>query len=561
MAVLCCRKYYGVTSGALHPCNRCSAAFFLRPSIVSFRKNLSVRTGDSLSASAVMKGVDAYDFLIGFRRKREVNPMNKRGNFMKEKRISFGQGKGSLTHNNREFMADNVDPLRTPQNITFVRQPIGEAYNQLFAESTARYNAKQKRNDRKVHGSYYEHLFGVKPCNTVRTAADKRKSFYEDVVQIGKREDSGYGTEDFQLVADCLKEYMEGFQNRNPNFYVFNAVLHMDEATPHLHIDYIPVGHYKRGQDVQNGIAQALKEMGFGEGKQAIARRRAAEVEVLNAICLEHGIKSLVPEKARGTLEVEEYKEQRRQADELALQNVQVEAQIAVKKAVLSTTETQLEEQQKLLGDTQEQVREATADLMEQTRKIEDGETELSEMIDKVEKKKQEYQRIEKNANDILNFIPSYEKDDQAERDFELIQTTLGGLTRNAMAAMKNRDEINVQVGELCKILKKALNKVHKYSITIGEQRQLLHKIEKLNDELTDKNKSLYSRNRELSADNNTLKKKYDTVMAVYRKVESIAPEAITQAKMLVEAERQREQELQQLEAQSRKKKKSWGLE
>ena len=161
--------------------------------------------------------------------------MNKKGKTMKEKRISFGQGKGSLTHNNREFMADNVDPLRTPQNITFMRQPIGEAYDQLFAESTARYNAKQKRNDRKVHGSYYEHLFGVKPCNTVRTAADKRKSFYEDVVQIGKREDSGYGTEDFQLVADCLKEYMEGFQERNPNFYVFNAVLHMDEATPHLH--------------------------------------------------------------------------------------------------------------------------------------------------------------------------------------------------------------------------------------------------------------------------------------------------------------------------------------
>lgn len=263
------------------------------------------------SASAVKKGVDAYGFLIGFRKDREVNPMNKKGEIMKQKRISFGQGKGSLTHNNREFMADNVDPLRTPQNITFVRQPIGEAYDQLFAESTERYNAKQKRNDRKVHGSYYEHLFGVKPCNTVRTAADKRKSFYEDVVQIGKMEDSGYGTEDFQLVADCLKEYMEGFQERNPNFYVFNAVLHMDEATPHLHIDYIPVGHYKRGQDTQNGIAQALKEMGYGEGKQAIARWRAAEVEVLNAICLEHGIKPLAPEMARGTVEIPEYKEQR----------------------------------------------------------------------------------------------------------------------------------------------------------------------------------------------------------------------------------------------------------
>lgn len=254
---------------------------------------------------------------------------------MKEKRISFGQGKGSIAHNNREFVADNVDVFRTPNNITFVCQPIAEAYNLLFKESTERYNAKQKRNDRKIHGSYYEHLFGVKPCNTVRTAADKRKSFYEDVVQIGKKEDSGYGTEDFQLVADCLKEYMEGFQNRNPNFYVFNAVLHMDEATPHLHIDYIPVGHYTRGQDTQNGIAQALKEMGYGEGKMAIAKWRAAEVEVLNKICLEHGIKPLAPEKARGTLEVEEYKEQRRQADELAEQNAQIEAKLGEKREML----------------------------------------------------------------------------------------------------------------------------------------------------------------------------------------------------------------------------------
>ena len=154
-------------------------------------------------------------------------------------------------------------------------------------------------------------------------------------MQIGKMEDSGYGTEDFQLVADCLKEYMESFQDRNPNFYVFNAVLHMDEATPHLHIDYIPDRHYKRGQDTQNGIAQALKEMSFGEGKQAIARWRAAEVEVLNKNCLEHASKPLAPEKARGTLEAEEYKEQRRQADELAEQNAQVKAELGEKREML----------------------------------------------------------------------------------------------------------------------------------------------------------------------------------------------------------------------------------
>ena len=121
---------------------------------------------------------------------------------MKEKRISFCQGKGSLTHNNRDFIAENVDRCRMRDNYMFIRKDIGCVYEHLFAESTKRYNAKQKRNDRKIHGTYYESLFHKKPSNSVVTAADKRKSFYEDVVQIGKKEDSGVDTEDAQLVAD-----------------------------------------------------------------------------------------------------------------------------------------------------------------------------------------------------------------------------------------------------------------------------------------------------------------------------------------------------------------------
>lgn len=297
---------------------------------------------------------------------------------MKEKRISFGQGHGSLTHNNREFVAANVDPLRTPNNIIFIQQPIAEAYDQLFKESTERYNARQKRNDRKI-GDYYEHLFGCNPCNTVKVNTLDQKSFYEVAVQIGKREDSGIGTEDEQLVAECLKEYMKGFQERNPNFYVFNAVLHMDEATPHLHFDYIPVGHYKRGQDTQNGIAQALKEMGYGTGKQAIARWRAAEVEVLNKICLEHGIKPLAPEKARGTLEVEEYKEQRRQADELAKQNAQADAK-------------------------------------------------LSQKIEQV--------------NKVLQYLPDTEKDLDAEHEYLVAVSEVRKLLKSGMSILKNKDSI-----------------------------------------------------------------------------------------------------------------------
>lgn len=423
--------------------------------------------------------------------------MNKKGKTMKQKRISFGQGKGSLTHNNREFMADNVDPLRTPQNITFVRQPIGEAYEQLFAESTERYNAKQKRNDRKVQGSYYEHLFGVKPCNTVRTAADKRKSFYEDVVQIGKREDSGYGTEDFQLVADCLKEYMEGFRNRNPNFYVFNAVLHMDEATPHLHIDYIPGGHYKRGQDTQNGIAQALKEMGYGEGKQAIARWRAAEVEVLNKICLDHGIKPLAPEKARGTLEIPEYKEKRRQADELAVQNAQAEA-------------------------------------------------ELSQKVEQI--------------NRALKYLPDLQKNEKAEHEFLVVVSELQDMLKSSMSILRNKDSIISRIETLESLTKKALDKQDKADLTIYDLRQRGEEVTAELDDAHDKLKAVRSEKSQLSSELQMVRAENRECVEICAILERIAPTILRQAKEMLREQRQREQ-AQQTEYQPTKKKKSWGLE
>lgn len=229
---------------------------------------------------------------------------------MKEKTISLCQGKGSLSHNNRDFHPKNVDPSRTKDNVTFVSIPIEQAYDTLFGAAVERYNAKQKRKDRKIQNGYFEYQFNHKISPNVITSADKRKSFYEDVVQIGTKDDTGVGTADAETAAECLKEYMNGFRARNPNFYVFNAVLHVDEATPHLHIDYIPVGHYTRGVDTQNGIAQALKEMGYGMGKDAIARWRQSEYEILKAICSERGIKISEPKKSRGySYSCEEYKE------------------------------------------------------------------------------------------------------------------------------------------------------------------------------------------------------------------------------------------------------------
>lgn len=203
-----------------------------------------------------------------------------------------------------------MDTSRTKDNVVFVDEPIDKAYNEVFGAAIERYNAKQKRADRKIKNGYFEHAFNRKtPPPYVVISADKRKSFYEDVVMIGTKDDTCVGSPDGQIAAECLTEYVKGFAARNPNFHVFFSALHLDERTPHLHIDYIPIGHYKKGVDTQNGLAQALKEMGYGTGKDAINRWRLAERAVLEQICKEHGIEISAPEKSRGSLTVEQYKE------------------------------------------------------------------------------------------------------------------------------------------------------------------------------------------------------------------------------------------------------------
>lgn len=237
---------------------------------------------------------------------------------MNPKTISFCQGKGSLSHNNRTFKTKNVDSSKSQNNVTFVNIPLAKAYDMCFSDAVKRYNDRQTRPDRRIEKSYYKYLFSQPPGNSVVTAPNKKKNFYEIVIQIGDRNDTGTDTSDGNLASDCLKNYINGFQHRNTNFFMFNAVLHLDESTPHLHIDFIPIGHYSRGMDTQNGMAQALKEMSFGNEKNAISKWRMREYSILKDICAEHGIEVSQPRKSRGySFSVNEYKEHMEQLESL----------------------------------------------------------------------------------------------------------------------------------------------------------------------------------------------------------------------------------------------------
>ncbi len=170
--------------------------------------------------------------------------------------ISAEVGKGSVNHNSRKFKAANVDPERTHLNVEYCNEPIKQVYHKLFDEALERYNAKQTRSDRRID-DYYE---------KIRTGKQE-KPFHELIIQIGNRDDTGSGTEIGEQAKAALDEYYQGFRERNPNLYVFSAHLHMDEATPHIHIDFVPfTTGSKRGLDTRVSLKQALAAQGFRGG-------------------------------------------------------------------------------------------------------------------------------------------------------------------------------------------------------------------------------------------------------------------------------------------------------
>lgn len=219
-------------------------------------------------------------------------------------------GDGVVAHNRRTYIAENVDPTRTHLNIEYCYTPIEEAYHQLFDEALAEFNEKQKRKDRCIK-NYYEKIRDGK----------QEKTFYEVIFQVGNKDDMGAAGENGELAKDILDKFYHSFLERNPHLHVYSAHLHMDEATPHLHIDFIPfTTESKRGLSTRVSLKQALADQGItGEGRSLTERDLwvQEEKEALAEIMLEHGIEWEQKGEHKEHLSVLEYKREKRK-EELA---------------------------------------------------------------------------------------------------------------------------------------------------------------------------------------------------------------------------------------------------
>ena len=253
--------------------------------------------------------------------------------------ISAMRGKGSLTHNRRDFIAENVDSSRTPLNIEYCNEDIRAIYHELFDDALARYNEKQTRRDR-VIDDYYE---------KIRTGKQE-KPFEELIIQIGNKDDMNASSENGQLARQMLDEYMQSFQQRNPTLRVFSAHLHMDEATPHLHIDFIPfTTGSKRGLETRVSLKKALEALGFTGGTKSHTELNQwikSEKQALASIMARHDIEWEQKGTHEEHLSVLDYKKQERSKEVAAL-----ETQIGTLQEQTATAETMLSEKQEQLDN------------------------------------------------------------------------------------------------------------------------------------------------------------------------------------------------------------------
>ena len=266
--------------------------------------------------------------------------------------ISAMRGKGSLSHNRRDFIAENVDSSRTLLNIEYRNEDIRAVYHELFDDALVRYNEKQTRKDR-IIDDYYE---------KIRTGKQE-KLFEELIIQIGNKDDMNASSENGQLARQMLDEYMQSFQQRNPTLRVFSAHLHMDEATPHLHIDFIPfTTGSKRGLETRVSLKKALEALGFAGGTKSHTELNQwieSEKQVLASIMARHDIQWEQKGTHEEHLSVLDYKKQER-SKEVAVLETQIDAlqeQTATAETMLSEKQEQLDDIAPILKNTEKFVR------------------------------------------------------------------------------------------------------------------------------------------------------------------------------------------------------------
>ena len=369
-----------------------------------------------------------------------------------ERTISFMNGKGSIGHNTRSFIADNVDASRIKNNITLIHEDIKQVYHKLFDKALDEYNAKQKRKDKQIK-SYYEKI----------SRSKQEKLFYEVIVQIGNKDDTGAGSSAAEVATWVLKDYVKMFQLRNPQLYVIGAYIHLDEEAPHLHLNFVPwVSGCKRGLETKMSLKAALATRGFaseGKGNTEWKQWAEAEKDDIALIMRRYGIDWKKKNTHNQHLSVLDYKKQERVKEVAALEEELEGAQVVLelKEERIESLEKEIEnkrvsirkeqsEAQKMLNDTKAETRKLQLETTDLRIKNSELRLEYYDNLDQLADKQKEIEAAQKEADKWMMIRDTAKwRTEQAQIKLEEAER----LKKELLGAVDGDDYLKEQVIEL----------------------------------------------------------------------------------------------------------------
>ena len=431
--------------------------------------------------------------------------------------ISGMIGAGSLAHNRRNFIAENVDPDRVHLNICYQNENLKGVYKELFDDSVKRYNVG-KRKDRQIT-NYYEKIRQGK----------QEKLFHEVIFQIGNLEDMAVGTTEGDLAVQVLNEYVKNFQQRNPTLHVFSCYLHQDEATPHLHIDFVPyvIGWKGKGMDTRVSLKQALKSLGFQGGNKHDTELNQwinHEKEVLAEIARQYGIEWEQKGTHEEHLDVYNFKKKERKKEVQALE--QEKEYLTAENEGLTAQIAEARADIQLLKDDKEQ---AVKDKEAAEKRAEKVEKDLCSLVERRERLQPVMDNVSKEIKEygtVKAILPE-------AGTLECATTYRDKKIKPLFIQMKNK--IAAMVAQVKELTKEVEKWKHKYQ----ETKQAYNRVQRELDTACEEKRQLSEEKQQLQG----ISDRYDRVVRVLGEnvVEDAVQQDIQEQKVL-EEKRQMEQ-------------------
>ena len=441
--------------------------------------------------------------------------------------VSFSQNKGNLSHNERKFYTNNIDIDRSKDNLQFYSLSLEEAYKEYFGNAIDEYNRTQKRKDRLK--SVDKYLFELRE-NEHKKGAEK--PFYEIVVQIGDKNNCNIlnNKEQAENAKNVLIEYVKGWQDRNPNLRVFNATIHMDETTPHLHLDYIPVATgYKQGLKVRNSLSKALECQGLGKGvgrnDNASIRWQKQEREVIKDLAINHGFE--IEEKGvdRPHLSVSEYKrasddlneriERNLEALEVSKTKVPFSDKVMIKESDLAALENLSKLGQQARNAATEHDLALTADFELKNKQLKDREYQITNQENKITQKLKEAEKSLQIATSVKEIAQEQEKNSKHMKSvYEKLYNEQKNLNQEYSELLKKNVSFSQEISKLSDDIK-YLKQTHSEKVTSLNTQiaQAKNDVSKLENQITEKDaqhiKALSNLKRQYEQEANKLKEQY----------------------------------------------------